>query len=165
MGDNLFLYKKRKFFAMTIEELLDFKLAFACIYRSPDGDSYNFLKKLELVICKVKSKGKPLMLCGEWNTCILQDSAKYQELQNLFFLYKLINTVKSLTRVTNTTSSLIDIMIINNLNYENITEVLDVGYSDHLAQILHIKLDNPRTVLANVRKRQVAEKIIELEYM
>jgi hypothetical protein len=47
--------------------------------------------------------------------------------------------VKSLTRVTNTTSSLTDVMIINNLNYENIAESLDVGYSDHLAQILHIK--------------------------
>jgi hypothetical protein len=68
--------------------------------------------------------------------------------------------VKSLTRITNTTSLLIDVMIINNLNYENIT-VLDVGYSVHLTQILHTKLDNPRTVLANVRKRQVTEKIIE----
>jgi hypothetical protein len=52
-------------------------------------------------------------------------------------------------------------MIINNLNYEHITEVLDVGYSDHLAQILRIKLDNPKTVLVIARKRQVTEKIIE----
>jgi len=36
-----------------------------------------------------------------------------------------------------------------------------VGYSDHLAQILYIKLDNPETVLATVRKRQVIEKTIE----
>jgi hypothetical protein len=36
-----------------------------------------------------------------------------------------------------------------------------VGYSDHLAQILHIKWDNPETVLVIVRKRQVTEKIIE----
>lgn len=43
---------------MTIEEFLDFELTFACIYRSPDGESSDFLKKLELVICKVKSKGK-----------------------------------------------------------------------------------------------------------
>ena len=49
---------------MTIEELLDFELIFACIYWSPDGEFYDFLKELELVICKVKSKGKQLMLCG-----------------------------------------------------------------------------------------------------
>jgi hypothetical protein len=65
---------------MTIEELLDFELTFACIYRAPDGESYDFLKKLELVICKVKSKGKQLMLCGDWNINFLQDSAKLQEL-------------------------------------------------------------------------------------
>jgi len=161
MGDHVFLYKKRKFFAMTIEELPDFDLTFACIYRSPDGDSYDCLKKLELVICEVKSKGKKLMLCGYCNISILQDSAKHQELQNLFFLYNLIYIVKSLTRVANTTSKLIDVIRINNLSYENITEVSDVDYSDHLAQILHIKSDNPKTVLVIVRKRQVTEKIIE----
>jgi len=36
-----------------------------------------------------------------------------------------------------------------------------VCYSDHLAQILHIKLYNPETVLVTMRKRQVTEKIIE----
>jgi hypothetical protein len=36
-----------------------------------------------------------------------------------------------------------------------------VCYSDHLAQTLHTKLDNPETVLVTVRKRQVTEKIIE----
>jgi hypothetical protein len=50
-------------------------------------------------------------------------------------------------------------MIINILNYENITKVLDVGYSDHLAQTLHIKLDHPKTVLIIMRKRQATEKI------
>jgi exonuclease III len=62
------------------------KLTLACIYRSPEGDCYEFLKKFELAICKAKSKGKQLILCGEWNINFLQDSAKLQELQNVFFL-------------------------------------------------------------------------------
>jgi len=41
------------------------------------------------------------------------------------------------------------------------TEVLNLGYSDHSASILHIKLENPETVLVIMRKRQVTEKIIE----
>jgi hypothetical protein len=59
MGDHVFLYEKTeklrsyllkrdrkwKFFAMTTEKLLEFELTFASIYRSPDGDSYDFLKK------------------------------------------------------------------------------------------------------------------------
>jgi hypothetical protein len=73
----------------------------------------------------------------------LEDSAKLQELQNLFLMYNLINIAKLPTRVMNNTSSLTDVMIINNLNSENSTEILDLGYLDHLAQILHIKVDEP----------------------
>jgi hypothetical protein len=54
------------------------------MYRSPDGDFYEFFNKLELVICKVHSKGKRLIVSGEWNINFLQDSVKLQELQNLF---------------------------------------------------------------------------------
>jgi hypothetical protein len=36
-----------------------------------------------------------------------------------------------------------------------------LGYSGHLAQILHIKLENPKTVPVIVRKREVTENIIE----
>jgi len=91
---------------MTTVELLDFKFTLACIYRSLDGDLYDFLKKLGSVICKVQSKGKQLILCGDWNINFLEDNAELQELQNLFFfMYNLINTVKSPSRVTNNTSS------------------------------------------------------------
>jgi flavodoxin len=85
---------------MTIVELLDFKLTLASIFGSLDRDFYDFLKKLGSVICKVQSKGKQLILRGDWNINFLEDNAKLQELQNLFFMYNLINTVKSPSRVT-----------------------------------------------------------------
>ena len=53
----------------------------------------------------MQSKGKQLILCGDWNNNFLEDNEKLQELQNLFFKYNLINTVKSPSRVTNNTSS------------------------------------------------------------
>ena len=62
------------------------------------------------------------------------------------------------TAVTNNISSLIGVMIINSLYYDNITEVWDLGYSDHIAQILHIKTDNPKPRPVIVRKRQFTEK-------
>jgi exonuclease III len=108
---------------------LDFKFTLACIYRSPIGDFYEFFNKLELVICKVCSKGKRLIICGDWNVNFLQDSGKLQKLQNLFLMFSLTNTVNSPTWVTNNMRSLIDVMIINNLKFENLTEVLDFGFS------------------------------------
>jgi hypothetical protein len=50
-------------------------------------------------------------------------------------------------------------MRIHNLSYENTTEVLDLGYSDHLAKILHSKADNPKTGPVIVRKRQFQKRI------
>jgi hypothetical protein len=95
-----------KVFELSVVELLEFNFTLACIYRSPIGDFYEFWNKLELVICKVHSKGKRLIICGDWNVNFLQDSVKLQELQNLFLMYDLINTVNSPTRVTNNVSSL-----------------------------------------------------------
>jgi len=40
------------------------------------------LDKLESVICKVQSKDKQLILCGDWNIDFSQDRAKLQALQN-----------------------------------------------------------------------------------
>jgi len=77
-------------------------------------------------------------------------------------MYNLIHNVKLPTEVTNNTSSLIDGMIINNSYYDNTTEILDLGYSDHLAQILHIKTDNPKPRPVIVRKRQFTEKSLGL---
>jgi hypothetical protein len=73
-------------------------------------------------------------------------------------MYNLIHNVKLPTAVTNNISSLIDVMIINRLYYDNTPEVLDLGYSDHLAQILHIKTVNPKPKPVIVRKRQFTEK-------
>jgi hypothetical protein len=50
-----------------------------------------------------------------------------------FIFYVKFNKYCKVTNCgTKYASSVIDIMMINNLNYEKITEVLDLGYSDHL---------------------------------
>ena len=56
-------------------------------------------------------------------------------------MYNLTNVVKSPTRITSHTKSLIDI-IVNNINDEMFTEIPDLAYSDHLAQFLYIKSKN-----------------------
>jgi hypothetical protein len=57
-------------------------------------------------------------------------------------------------------------MIIHNLNCENTTEVLDLGNSGNLKQILHINVHNPKTRPVIVRKKQFTEKSIqEFKYL
>jgi hypothetical protein len=84
-----------------------------CIYRSPDGDLHTFLNKLELVIQKVHSINKKLILCEDRN--IDFDSERLQELKNLLVMYNLINTITSPTRITMNTISLIDGIVTSKL--------------------------------------------------
>jgi hypothetical protein len=58
-----------------------------------------------------------------------------EALQNVLVSYNLRNTVTSATRVTNNSASLLDVMILDNNFGPNSTEVLNLGYSDHLGQI------------------------------
>jgi hypothetical protein len=86
-----------------------------CTYRSPDGDFHTFLNKLELVIEKVHSLNKKLILCGDWNINFMKRSDRLEELRNLLVMYNLINTVISPTRITKNSMSLLDVIVTNKL--------------------------------------------------
>jgi exonuclease III len=113
-------------FEISATELTDFNCILVCIYRSPDWNFDEFLYKLESVICKVQSRRTNIILCGDWNVNFLQSSSKLSELQNLLHMYNLINTVKSPTRITHNSRTLIDVMVID-LNWENQTIIYDLG--------------------------------------
>jgi hypothetical protein len=46
-------------------ELVDYGYIIVCIYRSPDGNFWIFLKNLELIIQKIQARNKKPLLCGE----------------------------------------------------------------------------------------------------
>ena len=72
-----------KDFEMSVVEVVTYGYIIVCIYRSPDGNYIQFLKNLELVIQKIQSKRKKLLLCGDWNLNFLVDNIRIQELENL----------------------------------------------------------------------------------
>jgi hypothetical protein len=57
-----------------------------------------------------------------------------------YYFHNLINKVTSLTRVTNRSDSLLNVMVINR-QFNNIIEVVNIDYSDQLAQILWVSVD------------------------
>jgi len=82
---------------MSVIELSGSGTIQACNYMSSDSDFYEFLGKFEILITKVHSKGKCLILCGDLNVnFFLQYSGKLQELQNLLLRNNLKNIVKVL---------------------------------------------------------------------
>jgi len=73
----------------------------------------------------------------------------------------LINIIKSPTRITYHSVSLIDIIIVNNINKEMFTINMDLGYSDHLAQLLYIKAKNLQNESIGTYKRHFKEENVE----
>ena len=134
---------KERVFEVSAMELSTNNTILACIYRSPDSDFYTFLHTLELLISKVFSKGKHLVLCGDLNINFLQQSSKLADFRNLLAMNNLTNIVKSPTRISNRSVSLIDVMIISNTDKDTFTLNQNLGYSDHLAQLLYLKSNKP----------------------
>jgi len=93
-----------------------------------------------LLILKVSSKGKRLILCGYLNINFKQYSGKLVDLENLLLMNNLPNVVKSATRISIRSAFLIDVLIVNNIKNGLFTVNLDLRYSHHLTQLLYIKL-------------------------
>jgi hypothetical protein len=70
------------------------------------------------------------------NINFLQDGLHVREINNVLIRYNLINTVKVPTRITKTASSLLDVIIIHEVKLIEPARVIELGMSDHYAQIL-----------------------------
>jgi len=83
------------------------------------------------------------------------------DLQNLLTMNNLANIVQSPTRISNRSTSLIDVLIINQNGNEKCTVNQNLGYSDHLAQLLYMKSKNLLEGTITKYKRHFTDKHIE----
>jgi hypothetical protein len=113
-----------------------------CIYRPPDSNFPIFLKTLELILQKIQSNKRKTLMYGDWNLNFLVENKRVLEVNNLLESYNLINIVSSPTRITPTSESLIDVVIINKQYSNSEISVVKMGFSDHLAQLIKINTGN-----------------------
>jgi hypothetical protein len=92
-----------------------------------------------------------LILCGDWNIDLLQDNNDKKDLMELLLRYNLENTVKVPTRITANTKTLLDVMIINKVHYSIQATIVELGLSDHQAQILPVL----KKVQSNINQRSL----------
>jgi hypothetical protein len=71
----------------------------------------------------------------------MQASVKLHDIQELLLLCNFVNTVRSPARVTKDTVSLIDVIITDKDSIGELATVMDLGYSDHKAQILQLNVE------------------------
>lgn len=117
-------------------DLTDFDIVIICIYRVPKNDSTSmtiFFNRLELILAKMCTKGRKIIVCGDYNIDILKRTRFSIEFQNLLASYNLRLGVTEATRLHSNTC--IDNIIYNVRGGR--TEVLDLAISDHTAQIMN----------------------------
>jgi hypothetical protein len=124
------------------------------------------MEKLELGIQKLLKKRKILILCGDWNIDFLREDSDKKDLMDLLLRYNLENTVKAPTRITPNTKTLLDVIIINKAHYTTPATIVELGLSDHQAQMLPVLNKTQSRTNQRTLKRQFNDSnISEFKYL
>ena len=157
---------EEKTFEMSLIYLPTFNLNIVCIYRSPESQLEKFMEKLELVIQKLQKNSKILILCGDWNIDFLREDKDKKDLMDLLLRYNLENTVKAPTRITPNTKTLLDVIIINKAHYTTPVTIVELGLSDHQAQMLPVLNTTQNRTNQRTLKRLFSDNnISEFKYL
>jgi hypothetical protein len=76
-------------------------------------------------------------------------------------MYNLVNTIASPTRITRESSTLVDVIVTNKQANKYTSMVMDLGYSDHWAQMLKIHIDSPNRGPIRIRSRKYTKGNID----
>jgi hypothetical protein len=107
-----------------------------------------------------------LLLCGDWNIDFLREDSDLKDLTDLLLRYNLVNAVKSPTRITSSSRTLLDVIIINKIHYKIPATVIEFGLSDHQAQVLPVLNNTWSSANQRVLKRHFRENNIrEFNYL
>jgi len=150
-----------KEFEMSATELVDFGFIIVCIYRPPDSNFWTFLKILESTIQIAQEKEKKLLMCGDWNVNFMLNNTRIDEVKNLLGSYGLQNIVRFPTRITPKSESLLDVIVINKYNLKLEVSVIDLGFSDHLAQVANINIGKINMINKTQMRRQLTMNNID----
>ena len=120
-------------------------------YRLPNSEMKIF-DSFEIFLKKCDVESKELLIIGDINCNILKSprDSNTNKLMFLTVLYNLEQLIKEPTRVTNTSSSLIDLILTNQPNNISYSGVIDLGMSDH-------------SLIYAVKKQQVYQNVDKLD--
>lgn len=89
------------------------KWTVGCLYHSPSASRSVFLEEFDGICDAVFSGGERGILVGDFNLDAYSDSYYVNKLKNIFLMYGMKQCVSEATRVTDTSSTLIDYVLTN----------------------------------------------------
>ena len=101
-------------------------------YRPPNAED-EFFSLLELIIQKLDGEGKEILIMGDLNCDLLSKSLERhcRHLLSLCEVYQFSQLIEQPARITETTQTLIDVILTNNPSRIVSSGVIQLGISDH----------------------------------
>ena len=125
-------YDTTEFEALWVElKLCSQRLLIGTIYRPPDQS--NFYEKLPPVLENIWSTRKNILITGDFNSDLSPEhnNGNGKKLSNILKHFDLVNAIKKPTRVTMTTKTTLDLVIVNDITKVKVSGVLDASIADH----------------------------------
>jgi hypothetical protein len=120
-------------------KILNKNVVVFCIYRSPVDDLDYFIKYIDKILNMFYNPRTEIIICGDFNINFMSNNNNYNKtrLEQVLSTYNLMGTVDFPTRITNTSSTLIDNIFIDAKNIYTMKTHIN-GISDHDGQIIKI---------------------------
>ena len=140
--------------ALWVElKLCSQRLLIGTIYRPPDQS--NFYEKLPPVLENIWSTRKNILITGDFNSDLSPEhnNGNGKKLSNILKHFDLVNAIKRPTRVTMTTKTTLDLVIVSDITKVKVSGVLDASIADHklVYASLNLKKKRPPPQLVTVR--------------
>lgn len=101
------------------------------LYRPPSGDFGKFIAFLDRFFERVSINKFSVVMGGDFNVNVLDDSFQTIELKNVLSSSGFVNIITSATRITQTTSNAIDLFITNCITKLHASGTMCADISDH----------------------------------
>ena len=131
------------------------KILVGVIYKSP-SEKYSIFGEISEILQYFNSKYRHMILLGDFNIDQLKtEKPAYKFFQNMLIVpMSLTQIVNEPTRITENSSTLIDLILVNNVDSVKAHGVVDLpGISDHSMVYLAYALKKPKCVPKRIRRR------------
>ena len=128
------------------------RLLVGCIYRPPDFDG--FYDIFQPILERISVNRKNVIITGDFNSNMLDNSGNCKKFKDLLQLTGFNNIIKSPTRVTENSSTVIDLICTNNSTKIVSSGVIDICIADHkfiYSSFKLIKSRNPPPIIKDVK--------------
>lgn len=125
------------------------------LYRTPDSDANIFLDHLEGLLSLIadEAKRKNVLICGDINIDMMQETVKKENLICLLNLFGFESHITIPTRITKQSETSIDCLLTNyDVEEEKDIKIWNLGLSDHTAQKIRLNMKT-KSMKVNVQKK------------